>query len=174
MPRAGGAAKPGGKSGLIIGVIVVVLVLVGVGVGGYFWNRSSALSTGTQYMEAGMAVFKTGQPDTAALKRLLVKDQVAEVDKAMGPLSDMANNPMAKQFLSQIQASYKMGEAEAGMREASVSATLTMTMMGQSRSIPLKVMLVREGLAWKVDAKKTQSTVAGGGAGGASGGAPKL
>jgi hypothetical protein len=172
MPRAGRAAKPGGKSGLVIGIIIVVLVLAGAGVGGYFYNRSSAVSTATQYMDAGMAVFKTGQADTATLKRILVKDQAAEVDKALGPLSDMANNPMAKQFLSQIQASYKMGEAEAGMREASVAVTFTVSMMGQSQSIPMKVVLVREGVAWKVDAKKTQSSVPGAGA--AGGGAPKL
>jgi hypothetical protein len=84
----------------------------------------------------------------------------------------MANNPMAKQFLSQIQASYKMGEAEAGIKEASVAVTFTVSMMGQSQSIPMKVVLVREGVAWKVDAKKTQSSVPGAGA--AGGGAPKL
>ncbi|MBM3957405.1 MAG: hypothetical protein FJ313_05070 [Gemmatimonadetes bacterium] len=172
MPRAGRAAKPGGKSGLIIGIIVVVLILAGLGVGGYFYNRSSAVSTATQYMDAGLAVFKTGELDTAALKRLLVKDQVADVDKAMGSLSDMASDPLAKQFLSQVQVSYKMGEPEVGMKEGSVAVTLTMAIMGQSQSVPLKVMLVREGLAWKVDAEKTQSSIPG--AGGAGGGAPKL
>jgi len=169
MPRAGRAAKSGGKGGLLIGIIVVVLVLVGAGVGGFFWNRSSAIGTATQYVDAGMAVFKTGKPDVEALKRVLVKDQVAEVERSEGPLFDMSNGPLAR-FLTQIQASYKMGEAEVGLKEATVNVTLTMSMMGQSRPLPMKVMLVREGLAWKVDARKSQSSVAGGG----GGGAPKL
>ncbi|MBM3474281.1 MAG: hypothetical protein FJX75_13510 [Armatimonadetes bacterium] len=174
MPRAGRAAKPGGKSGLVIGIIVVVLILAGLGVAGYFYNRSSAVSTATQFMDVITGSFKTGELDTATLKRILVKDQASEVDKALGPLGAMANNPLAKQWLSQMQAqaSYKMGEVQADLKEASVAVTLTVSMMGQSQSIPMKVILVREGLAWKVDAGKTQTSVPG--VGGAGGGAPKL
>jgi hypothetical protein len=164
MPRVGRAAKPGGKGGLLVGVIVVIVILAGAGVGAYFWNRSSAVSTARQFTDAAvMAMFKTGQPDLEGLKRVLVKDQVAEVERAQGPLSGMANSPMGK-FLTSMKASYEMGEAKAGMKEATVNVKLTVAFGSQSFSRDMKVALVREGIAWKVDGRKTQASAAGGGA----------
>jgi flagellar basal body-associated protein FliL len=163
MPRAGGAAKSGGKGGLLVGIIVVIVILAGAGVAGYFWNRSSSISTAQQYMDAAMAIFKTGQLDVEGLKRVLVKEQVAEIEQAQGPLFDMANSPMGK-FLTSLKASYEMGEAKAGMKEATVNVKVTMAFGTQSFSRDMKVALVREGLAWKVDSRKTQASAGGGGA----------
>ena len=113
------------------------------------------LMTAQQYMDAAMGLFKTGQPDAAILKSILVKDQAAKVDQGEGPLFDIGKGPFAK-MLTLVQASYTMGEGEIGLSEATVHATLTVQAMGRSLPMPVKIALVREGLAWKVDGRQCE------------------
>jgi len=167
MPRAGGAARTGGKGGLLIGVIVVVVLLAGLGVGGHFWSRSSAMSTAQKYMDAAMGLFKTGQPDAVTIKSVLVADQAAKVDQGEGPLFDVSRGAMAR-MLTMITATYAMGEGEIGLTEATVNATLTGQILGRQIPVAVKIALVREGLSWKVDEKESQFMWPGGG------GAPQL
>lgn len=161
MPQAKRASKPGGKGGMLIGIVIIVILLAGAGVGAYLWNRSSAVATAEKFMQAGTAVFKTGSPDFETLKRILVKDQAAQVEQSLGPIANLTQGPWAR-FLTSITATYQMGEAEVGLREATVNATLTLNFGGRTMSPQVKIALVREGLAWKVDAKKTQASAAGG------------
>jgi len=162
MPRGSRATKPRGKGGLLVGIIILVVILVGLGVAGHFWNRSSAMSTAEQYVEAAMGLFKTGKPDAAILKSILAKDQAAQVDQEQGLLFDIANGPFGP-FLTLAKASYKMGEAKIGMSEATVNATITAQAMQRSFPLTVKIGLVREGLSWKVDEKKTQIVTVGAG-----------
>ena len=170
MPRAGGAAKPGGKGGLVVGIIIVVVVLAGIGVGGYFWNRSSAVSTAKGYMDASLSVFTTGKLDVAGLKGFVVADQVKDFEQLESAMGGIDAGAIAGR-LSELKPSYEVQGVSAGLKEATVKVKVSMSMGGQSMARDMDLALVREGAAWKVDARKSMGAMSGGGG---AGPAPKM
>jgi hypothetical protein len=171
MPRAATARKKkkaAGGGGRAILVVVVVLVIAGVG--GYLWNQASAKSAASRFVEAGMALIWSTNPDFTEVKKLVCKADVKkleEAERALGAGTD-AWGPESGGMPGNVTFDQEVGKASVGFSEATVEIKVTTNMGGMSHSQDTTVVLVREGLGWKVSVDRTDR------AGGIPEGEPRL
>lgn len=165
MPKMATARKKtGGGAGKA--VLVLVIVLVAAGVGAYVWNQASAKSAASMFVKAGMELIWSTNPDFAEIKKLVCKADVKkleEAERAIGAGTD-AWGPEPGGMPGNVTFDQEVGKASVGFSEATVDIKVTTSVGGMSHSQDITVVLVREGLAWKVSADRTDT------AGGVTGG----
>ena len=170
MPRMATAGKKtGGAAGKVI--LVVVVVLVGAGVGAYFWNKASAKSTAARSIELSMELTQSTDLDLTELKGLLCKADVEKLEESEAALraAHEAMGPQLQAMASSLTYEQEVGKVSAGFSEATVDIKVKVTggPGGASQTQDVTVVLIREGLAWKVSSDRTNQ--ASGGSGGMPG-----
>lgn len=158
MPRMATAGKKtGGAAGKVI--LVVVVVLVGAGVGAYFWNKASAKSTATRSIELSMELTQSTDLDLAELKGLLCKADVKKLEEAEPAMraAHEAMGPQLQAMASSLTFEQEVGKVSAGFSEATVDIKVKVTggAVGRTETLDVTVVLIREGLAWKVSGDRT-------------------
>jgi hypothetical protein len=150
-----GKPKPRGGFPWVGTIVAIVVVLAVAAAGLYYWSRASVASTAKRYVERGLAVFTEGRFDTAALKQLVVKDEaraIEELEKAGKALPGPYPGPK----VASISVTCTVTKVSVGLSEA--RATVKIEAAGDYASaLPqsITVVLLREGLAWKVSGKRT-------------------
>ena len=173
MPKGQATAKPGGRSGLVIGLVMVVVVIGGAAAGLYFWSRASAASTALKFVDAQVAFMTAGKTDFATLKSVVTKEDLPELEKAESSMSQIPSGAMQAMFGS-VKVTTAVKDVQLGLSEATVTVTAAIApAQGAALSQEAKIALVREGLAWKVSAKKT-GDLARPSSGGPPAGMPKM
>ncbi len=160
MPRTATARKKkkkqaGGGGGR--GLLVVVIVLAAAGGGAYLWNQASAKSAASRFVKAGTELIWSTNPDFTEIKKLVCKADVPKLEqaeRAVGAGTD-AWGPEAGAMPGNVTVEQRVGKASVGFNEATVNIKVTMGVAGMSQSQDVTVVLVREGLAWKVSADRT-------------------
>jgi hypothetical protein len=154
MPAARAAGAKGREPGPgIVGWVAVLLVVLAVAGGGfYYWSRVQAVNTAKSFIEAYFDMLTSGQAGLTKLKALLVKDEAAEVSQLERVLPSggaAAGMGGALKHTTQVKGS------KVGLNSATVNMAVSLEAMGYSLSQDVNVILVREGLTWKVNGKKT-------------------
>ena len=165
MPRMATAGKKtGGGAGKVI--LVVVVVLVCAGVGAYFWNKASAKSTASRCLELSMELNQSADLDLTELKGLLCEADVKKLDEAEPALRAArdAMGPQLQALMSSMTYEQEVGKVSAGFSEATVNIKVTVSAAGNTQTQDVKMVLVREGLAWKVNGDRTNEASGGSGA----------
>ena len=165
MPRMATAGKKtGGGAGKII--VVVVVVLVCAGVGAYFWNRASAKSTATRCIELSTGLAQSTDLGLTELKGLLCEADVAKLEEAEPALraAREAMGPQMQAMAKSITYEWEVGKVSAGLSEATVNIKVTVSVAGKTQTQDVTVILIREGLAWKVSGDRTNEASGGRGA----------
>lgn len=156
MPKVAAARKKtGGGAGKA--VLVLVIVLVGAGVGAYVWNQTSAKGAASRFVKAGMELIWSTNPDFTEIKGLVCKADVKkleEAERAVGAGTD-AWGPEPGGMPGNVTFDQEVSKASVGLNEATVGIKVTTNMGGISHSQNITVVLVREGLGWKVSTDRT-------------------
>jgi hypothetical protein len=139
----------GGKSGLIVVIILIIAVLAGAA--WYVFLRSTPEKTVKQFLQA------SEKGDKEAVVNLL-----SEKSKADGDSFARDINPMEGAKGGEKKPAYKIGPATITGTEAIVPVIFEVpkeqaAMMGSEFSLPM--CLVKEGMQWKIDSKKTENAM---------------
>jgi len=153
MAKLARSAKRARGSGRLV-IITVLLALAGLGTGGHWWNRAAAVSAARRFMAVLADASVTGQPDFARLKALVVREEARELEKVVGAVGS-GSPPSSAPGLGSAKLEYRVRKVSAGLREATVEVAVKVGSGPASQLLDGKVVLLREGLAWKVSSKRT-------------------
>ena len=163
MAEVGGQARRSGGGRKVVALIVVV-VLLGAAVGGWFWNRASAAAVAEEYVRVDVVAVLDGKLDVDRLKRLLRKRDAADIDwteeeteqiKAWLAVVGKQLRDDAREGGVPLDWRVDVDEVSANLSTAKVYVTVTTWFGERGVSDTRKVHLVREGLQWKVDHKRS-------------------
>ena len=161
MPKLAGkqTRSRSGASGKLVAVVLAVLVLAGAAVGGYFWNRAAAARVAEAYARACDALFTKGRFDTAALKTILCRRDAAKLAASQADPRWMSRWDSWWALgggEAPFTSSFEVKEVSAGVSRAAVDVRVNISVDGMAMSKTQTIHLVREGVAWKVDAQKSE------------------
>ena len=138
-------------------VLIIAVVVLGAGAAAfYLWSRSAVASTAETYINAAVAPYTSGRDESATLKRLTAREDIAAV-----PGSEAVEGARAlRSLLGDLKIQAEVKRVAVGWREARADVHTTATFSSRSTANDVTLVLVREGLSWKVSLRKSSQVAA--------------
>ncbi|HJN14206.1 MAG TPA: hypothetical protein QGH10_01885 [Armatimonadota bacterium] len=137
---------------------IAVVLLIGGGVGAYFWNRAAATGVARRYMALSMSLEGVDTGDFRKLKQVVTEADVTRLTETEAAMNG-APNPvwsLLAEVMSEATVDVEVSDASVGLTEAAVETQTTAATAERTTTLPGVVILVREGLAWKVDRRASE------------------
>ncbi|MCS6859049.1 MAG: hypothetical protein NZT92_01865 [Abditibacteriales bacterium] len=146
-PRPVTASRSRAKGSPLPIILVLVLLLAAGGAGAYYWfvlRINMAKQIAVEYTKAELSF------DIAKMKQLCTSGSAQDIAKLEQMVTQL---PQLKTLITLNKA--EAGEATLTAQEAQVKVNVQFSVMTISQNITPTVVLVREGIGWKVDFTKT-------------------